>query len=825
MGDLYVFYQAILYIGCISNIILAGFLVCKAANKKFSTHRNYQHTVFVAAIGYVVFGIGFLLHALYQPRIAYPQIATAVSMTYSHIGGVLFGYCYLSLVSERLRSKKFIAISLFALILSLIAYWYPFTHTLKPSPRWQLAYLAFFIQTIAMIILFVIEYFKLRKKEDKESIKLMELIDSLLVSLYIVATCGIVCSFTYFIFPDSLFLLGTVMILAYYAFYIIYRIIINAGHNLIDSTRSERDMKSRVRQMLFRYNLITHTIILVVALSLFQLFNGDTVGNETQDSRKLLNLTHNPMWDKPALGDTQYASLVNIISNTSDSVYLNEALKLDSMFVDNKEALRVSEIINNMPESQYKGVMQMTCLNNTLLSFPDKEITPELIHEYIEKGYKVVAGNNPVPKSIFFVFWNNCVLDYSNIHQTDSVTKEAMRLMRICRQEREPLGVMYAYMAMGYCLMEAYDYQGASTNFDKAVELAEQNFTNYLGKDWKAMDIETSDFLSGFMQTLSLNARCHVEANDTAWMRSHEETLLDVIKKVKEPTLTADIYYALSIYYDKWGQPEKYLDIMKRFKHMLVSAGYLNDANETANDEIYTALYHTILERHALRNNLGLEALNIIEQNPSVFKDSTKTYYPDALLKVGRYQEAAKRYKVTIDYYYNLLNGRNRHLIKTMSSNIMTEEKQMQLMQAELDSQHERMKYNALLTVILILTISGLIYFLYRQRLMNRKLNESLEMQEKLNHAKDIFLGNMRHELITPVNAIYGFAQVMADKDVPLEEDSTRMMAEEIVGSSEHLVTLMDNIVEATDKLSKLDHLEDVESIIKSDDSFKQKEL
>lgn len=819
-----VFYPALLYICSICNIILASFLIYKVCNKNYAQHQSYRKSALMAAAGYIVFSIGFLIHAIYQPRIAYPHVASAFSTSYSHICGVLFMLCFLTLICKKYRTNKFLLINFFVAILSVVAYWLPFTTTLNPAPIWDFTYLAFFIHSISLIYLFINEYVKLRKMIDQESTQIQKLLDSMMQSFYIIVTCGLVIGIAYIILPDSVLLFGFVMLLAYYFFYMIYRTIANAGENLVEVDREKRTTKERIQYRLVHYNIIAHTLILVVSLIFFYVFS-DKNAYTAYNLERSLNLTYNTLWDKPSLDDSQYPELFKLIKDSPDSIYINEALKLDSAYVEAEEIKRVTKLINNMPESQYKGVLQFFCLNNELMYTPNDEITAKKIHDLIHKSYDIASGKHPIPKSIFFLFWNNCVINYSNIHQTDSVSKEAIHLMRICRQQKEPLGVMYSYLAMGYCLLKAYDYQGASENFDKALELADADFSQILGKDWKDKTIDDSDFLLEYIQTLSLNARCHVEANDTTWLSKNEKQLLNILSRTKTTPITANIYYALSIYYDKWGQSSKYRAIIERFKNDLIEDGYLDENNASANNTFFTGLYYTVLERHALRNNKADVAIDIINNYPVVFKDSTTTYYPDALLQLGQYKEAAKRYKVTIDYYYQLLNGRNRHLLKTMSSNVLKEERDLEVMQTKIDTQRERMIYNALLTVILLIMVSGLAYFLYRQRILNKNLNEALAKEEKLNQAKDIFLGNMRHELITPLNAIYGFSQVISDREMPLDEDMTRTMADEIISSSEHLVRLVDNIVEATDKLARLDHLEDVESIMKTDEDFQEKKI
>ena len=65
---------------------------------------------------------------------------------------------------------------------------------------------------------------------------------------------------------------------------------------------------------------------------------------------------------------------------------------------------------------------------------------------------------------------------------------------------------------------------------------------------------------------------------------------------------------------------------------------------------------------------------------------------------------------------------------------------------------------------------------------------------EAANRAKSVFLANMSHELRTPLNAILGFAELMVrDGNVP---ETQRRNLETILKSGQHLLTLINNILE-----------------------------
>jgi signal transduction histidine kinase len=99
---------------------------------------------------------------------------------------------------------------------------------------------------------------------------------------------------------------------------------------------------------------------------------------------------------------------------------------------------------------------------------------------------------------------------------------------------------------------------------------------------------------------------------------------------------------------------------------------------------------------------------------------------------------------------------------------------------------------------------------LERKRAETALIESSLQLQhakeaaEAANLAKSTFLANMSHELRTPLNAILGFTQVMSldlqrervKKDLPELFETQREYLDIINGSGEHLLALINNVLE-----------------------------
>lgn len=154
-------------------------------------------------------------------------------------------------------------------------------------------------------------------------------------------------------------------------------------------------------------------------------------------------------------------------------------------------------------------------------------------------------------------------------------------------------------------------------------------------------------------------------------------------------------------------------------------------------------------------------------------------------------------------------------------------------LQAEINLLQVRSKVNFLTLCVVICVM--MIFFMWgmkehhRKHVMmlerkNRALQrahkeaaDSRDYAELQSQMKSIYTKNLAHEIRTPLGQVYGFTQVLADDNIPMEEDERKEVLAALLESCQHLTKVVENIDTVAAKLEKLDSLSDVESVLKQE--------
>lgn len=163
-------YHTVLILAGIANLSMA--VVLLHGNLAYTEYTVYRRARRLVAFCFTVFAVGFLLHAHFQWRNTWPAAASALSLSYFHIGGVLFGWSHTSLMHPDYLTKRVVVRDLTILIIGVICYWAavacatfgpcsPFCSL--PFVNLQSFFAIFFVHALIITYIFYRTYYRVRR--------------------------------------------------------------------------------------------------------------------------------------------------------------------------------------------------------------------------------------------------------------------------------------------------------------------------------------------------------------------------------------------------------------------------------------------------------------------------------------------------------------------------------------------------------------------------------------------------------------------------------------------------------------------------------------
>ena len=145
-------YHLVLILAGAVNLLIAMALLHD--NVYFNNYEVYRRARIFVAINYAIFGVGFLMHAYFSWRTSWPEAASALSVSYFHSGGVLFGWSHISLMRPDYVTRRVVVRDLSILAVGVVTYW----TFLAP---WTFA--IFFVHASSIAFMFYRTYFQVRR--------------------------------------------------------------------------------------------------------------------------------------------------------------------------------------------------------------------------------------------------------------------------------------------------------------------------------------------------------------------------------------------------------------------------------------------------------------------------------------------------------------------------------------------------------------------------------------------------------------------------------------------------------------------------------------
>lgn len=116
-----IIYRAALFITGIINLLMAGMLL--RGSKSYWQYAVYYRTRLLTALWIGVFGLGYILHGIFMWRYTWPTAASALTVSYFHLGAICFSWGYTTLLKPNYLTHRIIARDSLYFFIGLLVYW------------------------------------------------------------------------------------------------------------------------------------------------------------------------------------------------------------------------------------------------------------------------------------------------------------------------------------------------------------------------------------------------------------------------------------------------------------------------------------------------------------------------------------------------------------------------------------------------------------------------------------------------------------------------------------------------------------------------------
>lgn len=114
-------YRLALFLTAIINLIMAGMLW--NGSKAYKKYAIYYRTRLLTTLWIAVFGLGYLIHGTFMWRFSWPTAASALTVSYFHIGAICFSWGYTSLLNPNYLTRRIVWRDTLIFVFALITYW------------------------------------------------------------------------------------------------------------------------------------------------------------------------------------------------------------------------------------------------------------------------------------------------------------------------------------------------------------------------------------------------------------------------------------------------------------------------------------------------------------------------------------------------------------------------------------------------------------------------------------------------------------------------------------------------------------------------------
>ncbi len=276
-------YNLSLILGGVINILMAFALVHN--NYFYKDYDVYKQSRLFTAISFALFGIGFLLHANFNWRTTWPMAATALSVTYFHIGGTLLSWSHTSLLNPNYLKRFVFLRDVTALLCSLSFLWIGVMYDKETLLGVGIG--IFFVHVIWMSVDFLHTYHRVRKRLVEMQLGTVAgFVRWMLFSCYLIIGFGLGSIIMTALFPSAIWPYAALLYVGMFVFIYIFYSIIEYGRVIDTATNATEDVAASDDNLFLNRHIV---IILFLSFSLLCSSCYQGLEKPTETARQVLS--------------------------------------------------------------------------------------------------------------------------------------------------------------------------------------------------------------------------------------------------------------------------------------------------------------------------------------------------------------------------------------------------------------------------------------------------------------------------------------------------------------------------------------------------------
>ena len=707
------------------------------------------------------FAVGYFLHAAFIWRNTWPTAASALTVTYFHIGALCFSWGYTSLLDITYLRRRVVIRDLAIFIVGVLGYW-TVAFLWKDAPTYTLlSFVVFFVYALWIVIVFYRTYNRVSYRMMKMSlgsvsafVRWMQICCDMII-LFGVGSVTITGIFANELVPYVLLLFAGVGMFSYmvYSLEKYGEVIDEATHTAIMVAVSEK------KHRLSRLKHLIPMVLMALAFTSCTWKMDQSTLNRQVEVDSLLNAAHKAHDYDEILTVADQEERGGVLSALQASYWRGYA---------------------------YSGLRKMRRAENEWKTAVSQNVENAVDLKYYSMSANRLAG------LLYIKF------DYEG---TISIAMSAMKLLE---DKKYTDNTDYANLQVfvGNCQLklgnprEAADsYEQASQNFLRLTEADDADITNYTSSIVGMLSIiyaytqtghyQEADNWTNRFDTMLQRYKAHPQASsgfyDKQWARLH----------LFKAWILAGMGHQ--------AEGEEAYQVAMTTRYAQTGEGKIDATN-------YLMAAHRWTE--AARNFEGLAEL-IQKYDAHLTLDNIQTYllpkfisnveahHTDSAFAVGRWICSALDSAIVRE-------RQNDAVELAAIYDMQAKETEIAEQKASLSTQ--RFTSTAITLVLLIIAFTLFIYFRHQSAMRLESAYHDLEIAnaraQESSRMKSEFIRQISHEIRTPLNILSGYSQVITTPDMDIDEETRQTINLQITENTNRITELVNKMLEMSDAKS-----------------------